>query len=648
MPGIFSVPKAVSGGGGGAAELDYINVQRDFASDVVAAYAAAPPWSLLYCPKGVYQPWNTATFAVGSKPVTFKGDVNGGTVWQGPSSRDGVVVNGSMSGSVALTADATRGTIAANSYLATLVVTPGGITSLGIVAGDYVFVGSTKVWEGTLQNNRHGETVRVLAVDLANNKLLLESPLAMSYLVSEGAYIQKQTNGARTVFEGIDFQNTTPQAGGGPGAGSFVVLSYTGPGTRISDCEMRDCDSRGVLFWYALGSRAERIHFKDFKGNPAQSYNAYGVSFYQASQWCVVADCTSDNIWEMVTTNGSDNAGVPRYNVTRDCECRNPFSAGFGMHEEGQHNLYENLTTIGGHEKAAGAVVARGMSVRHRDAIVKNFTGIGNLHRGFWVREDTDPGVGSPLTAGRGLRARGIHIRDQHWYSGAGSIAVEVNADDCVLEDVSVDGVDDYALSVGGSRNHIEIDGQRVGLGSGEAEGNFPIGRFAGSASDNTIIVKRARNASTGAVWGADSSPSGMARNRVILENVDQNIPLGLKTWMQGRDPIQWAKAGAQVVATAIGGRIYIQQYRRIRGIWIMLGTAPTGAAFIVDLNKNGTTAFTTQGNRPTIAIGAFVSAIAFPDIDTLAPNDYLTIDTDQVGSTIAGSDLQVVVDFAV
>jgi hypothetical protein len=221
-----------------------------------------------------------------------------------------------------------------------------------------------------------------------------------------------------------------------------------------------------------------------------------------------------------------------------------------------------------------------------------------------------------------------------------------VGADDCVIEDVSVDGVDDYALSVGGSRNHIEIDAQRVGLQSGDVEGNYPIGRFAGGASDNVVIVKRARNASTGSVWGTDASPVGMARNRVVILDVDQSIPIGDKSWVAACDPLQWAKAGAQTVVTGVGGRIYIGQARRIRGARISLGTAPTGASFIVDVNKNGTTIFTTQANRPTIAAAGFASSVAFPDVDTLVAGDYLSIDVDQIGSTVAGSDLQVVVDF--
>lgn len=73
--------------------------------------------------------------------------------------------------------------------------------------------------------------------------------------------------------------------------------------------------------------------------------------------------------------------------------------------------------------------------------------------------------------------------------------------------------------------------------------------------------------------------------------------------------------------------------------------TAPTGAAILVDLNRNGATVFTNQANRPTIGAGTKSSIVVTSmDVVTLAPGDYLSVDIDQVGSTIAGSDLVVAV----
>lgn len=81
-----------------------------------------------------------------------------------------------------------------------------------------------------------------------------------------------------------------------------------------------------------------------------------------------------------------------------------------------------------------------------------------------------------------------------------------------------------------------------------------------------------------------------------------------------------------------------------ITGVTASVGVAPVGSAVEVDVNKNGTTIFTTQGNRPSIAAGTFFDASGTPDVTAMTgPNtDYLTVDIDAVGSTTEGSDLVV------
>jgi hypothetical protein len=72
------------------------------------------------------------------------------------------------------------------------------------------------------------------------------------------------------------------------------------------------------------------------------------------------------------------------------------------------------------------------------------------------------------------------------------------------------------------------------------------------------------------------------------------------------------------------------------------VGTAPTTQSVIVDVNKNGTTIFTTQGNRPTIAAGANTDASSTPDVTAFAAGDYMTVDVDQIGTGTVGADLTV------
>lgn len=77
-----------------------------------------------------------------------------------------------------------------------------------------------------------------------------------------------------------------------------------------------------------------------------------------------------------------------------------------------------------------------------------------------------------------------------------------------------------------------------------------------------------------------------------------------------------------------------------IESVRIHALTAPAGSAFIADVHKNGTTIFTTQGDRPTIADGENASSTATPAVTALANGDRLTLDIDQIGSGTAGSNL--------
>lgn len=72
------------------------------------------------------------------------------------------------------------------------------------------------------------------------------------------------------------------------------------------------------------------------------------------------------------------------------------------------------------------------------------------------------------------------------------------------------------------------------------------------------------------------------------------------------------------------------------------VGTAPTGASLIVDVHKSGTTIFTTQSNRPTIAVSTNTDLANAIEVTSFASGEYLTVDIDQVGSTVAGADITV------
>lgn len=78
------------------------------------------------------------------------------------------------------------------------------------------------------------------------------------------------------------------------------------------------------------------------------------------------------------------------------------------------------------------------------------------------------------------------------------------------------------------------------------------------------------------------------------------------------------------------------------------VGTAPTGDSILVDVNVNGTTIFTTQGNRPEIAISENTNKTTTVDAGSWDDGEYVTVDIDQIGSSTEGSDLTVAILYQV
>lgn len=101
---------------------------------------------------------------------------------------------------------------------------------------------------------------------------------------------------------------------------------------------------------------------------------------------------------------------------------------------------------------------------------------------------------------------------------------------------------------------------------------------------------------------------------------------------------------GDMFVATKIIGPFDMGAGMVISKIKLTIDSAPTGADLIIDVNKNGTTIFTTQANRPKILAGTTSRTSVAPDITTFADGDILTIDIDQIGSTLPGTKLGITI----
>jgi hypothetical protein len=102
-----------------------------------------------------------------------------------------------------------------------------------------------------------------------------------------------------------------------------------------------------------------------------------------------------------------------------------------------------------------------------------------------------------------------------------------------------------------------------------------------------------------------------------------------------------WIQAGD--VSTTMGVesvRLYADASGTIQDARCSVGTAPTTSPVTVDINKNGTTIFTTQGNRPSIAAGGNTDVSGVPDVTTYVAGDYFDIDIDAEDSGDTAADI--------
>jgi hypothetical protein len=111
---------------------------------------------------------------------------------------------------------------------------------------------------------------------------------------------------------------------------------------------------------------------------------------------------------------------------------------------------------------------------------------------------------------------------------------------------------------------------------------------------------------------------------------------------------ITFSRVGALVLVTG-AMRWYPGRAITITAVRASVGSAPGTTAVIVDVNKVGTTIFTTQSNRPTIAVGTTTDLANAINVPAVGASDYLTVDIDQIGDAGApGSDLTVTIVYTV
>lgn len=130
---------------------------------------------------------------------------------------------------------------------------------------------------------------------------------------------------------------------------------------------------------------------------------------------------------------------------------------------------------------------------------------------------------------------------------------------------------------------------------------------------------------------------SGQSRLADLITALGADFKLGTR-------PITFSAQGVLTVRTGVS-KIPLLGSGQIVAVKGWLDTPATGAtSFKVDINKNGTTIYGTQANQPTWSASANSPTIGAHSATSFVDGDRLSCDIDAVGSTVAGSDLTIVV----
>ena len=437
-----------------------------------------------------------------------------------------------------------------------------------------------------------------------------------------GAWLQGMGLGATEIV-----MDTNPTTGTGP---ALWMVTGSGVGTKISDLSIRMPDN-GLSTQMAIkisegGCLVERVGIGDiqqagvgFDGvgieiNAGGNSQIIGCSIFDAVGTPIDISATSALQTQIrdcyIRTDESSTAPCIDVNAAHvsitDCHL---FPGADGILVTADHGMIANNSIRGGFSGTSGEHGIRLTGASDCQIVNNKIHEMGlatdNTYDGIFVEGDSDRNVihGNKITPQVGTSLR---------------YGINISASTC---NDNLIGYNDYGVLADYGTSHLNDIGTDTLIAPSADEWNLglPSGRTSNLAvvwDGNNFVLGAGGGGGGGSGIGAFTNVSSLSREGVL-----PTAPaIGVM-----EIPFMWAATIVQVRAR--------------------VSVAPTGADIILDVNKNGTTMYGTATN-PTIATGAKDSGNAVPDATTMAAGDFLSVDIDQIGSTIAGSNLVVVVEW--
>ena len=179
-----------------------------------------------------------------------------------------------------------------------------------------------------------------------------------------------------------------------------------------------------------------------------------------------------------------------------------------------------------------------------------------------------------------------------------------------------------------------------------------------GNISGNALYMNQASsylfgvNANAEVYWGNSVNAWDFHLGREglhtlrLYDSADFHITGGLKVDGNGGSVITalaFAYVGTLTTGTSVSPLLVTPCSLDIVNVKAIVKTACGSGSIIVDVNKDGTTVFSTQANRPTLPSGSLIVTSSAPDVTSLPEGSVIAIDIDSVGNSI-GADLSVIV----